>query len=241
MPASGKRKETERRREKGKEGEPMQKITIKQVIRNVFDIIIEKFDEFVYVGVNGDAHVFLRDFFDEQEAKHKNYKWIIDRDLRDREYVAISSVFLKKYYFKGDPLGGPCESINVNPLPILRRGVKNRMFQNRIYNDGYLYFRNKPILRPVSLEQLWESYYHIDKIVSVLKKNPKISDLRVVETKYYSIDDCGSHQVKCLYTPTPWEFEEWQKDGKFWTCHCSLMAVESMKLDKYRRDLSCER
>lgn len=213
-----------------------EKIEFSENVKIDHKLVIERFDEFVYVERDGEEFVLLRDFFDAHQ-KDKRHRWLWRTDLLAHTYYAFAADFLKDYYFKGYRYTYPHDrDYVVNPLPLLRQGkAKGRFFQDHLGDDGFLYFRGSPVLRPIPLE-LWESYYHLQPLLSFLAKQKKVSDVEIAETPYFNVEICGRRMVNCLYTPTKQEFKKMQQHGEFWSCHCNDRAIENMRLERFRKE-----
>lgn len=226
----------------------MKKISVTKSVTE--SIEFEKFDEFVYVRITGWSDPFLvrRDFFDALERKDPSYKLVIRKlsGLNWKDvYHAFSKDFLLKNYFKGNRWQPNYETYVVDALPLLRKGLAaGRIFQDHCSDDGFLYFDGKPVLRP-ELVEFHSKEYDLEAVKKSLEKHAKVSDIRIYETEWFSVDSYGRHTLECLYTPDPREFRRWQTlRGEFWSCECRWEAQRSLekelKLERFKRPCQVE-
>jgi hypothetical protein len=80
--------------------------------------------------------------------------------------------------------------------------------------DGYCYdYEGKPILRPFYLDYIrgrvsQSNYKNLKGILAILKENPQVSLIKVIEIPYYNASREGEKAIEFLFTPTAEQFKE---------------------------------
>ena len=177
--------------------------TITQTITKRFILEFEKFDDWVYIKCSDHKQPYLlpRKFFDKREAKHaksKNpYNWLLAIKVATA-YYALSEDYLKQYFEKG--LWSPKDHSTwiVDPLPLLKAGVKDRYYQAEVHMEGFLRFDSKLVRRPYPINL--HDYRSKGELVKKLLKNPKILHATIEQGRYYDDDDyiCIIYLSLCL-------------------------------------------
>lgn len=185
--------------------------TIAQVKK--FKLEFEKFDDWVYIKCVGrweDGPFLLpRKFFDEQETKRAKsktpYNWILNV-AHKHIYSALSKDYLKRYFETGLWQPDNWKTWIIDPLPLLKEGIKRRYYQANISN-GFLYFNNKPVRRPFSLEL--HRYHSKQELIKRLLKNPKVLKAELQDVPYYNQDTWNELQcIHIIYMPSTREFNK---------------------------------
>lgn len=172
-----------------------------------FKLEFEKFDDWVYIKCSNHEAPYLlpRKYFDEIEAKHAKYNWLLNIEHADM-YHALSEEYLKQYFETGS--WTPMDNTwIVNPLPLLKAGVKNRYFVARPFINGFLYFNNKPIRKAISIN--FHGYHSEQEVIKSLQKNPKVLSAKFVDDGYYDNDT----YISVTYLPSVKEFNKFIADA----------------------------
>lgn len=179
--------------------------TITQVKK--FKLEFEKFDDWVYIKCSDrkDPYLLPRKHFDEMEAKHpKGYNWLLKLTWRDI-YVALSKDYLKQYFETGN-WGPDYKTWIVDPLLLLKAGIKDRYYQADIATDGFLRFDDKYVRRPFPIEL--RGYHSKKDAVKKLQKNPKVLKAEIKPYDCYCGEPCSceTHIISIIYMPSIVEF-----------------------------------
>ena len=114
-----------------------------------FKLEFEKFKDWVYIKRSGEKDPYLlpRKYFDKMEAKHAKgkvkYNWLLKIDYLSK-YYALSKDYLNNYFKTGE-WGRMLETALEDPLPLLRKGVKDRYYQMSVYDDGFRHSSKDPL------------------------------------------------------------------------------------------------
>ncbi|KKL59517.1 hypothetical protein LCGC14_2214580 [marine sediment metagenome] len=176
-----------------------------ETIIKKFKLEFEKFDDWVYIKCPSVAEPYLlpRKFFDEMEAKYAKgkvpYNWLLKIKWVDT-YTAFSEDYLKQYFETGRWEPNSHDTWIVDPLPLLKAGVKDRYYQANVTYDGFLHLDGKPIRRPYQFAL--HGYKLKEKLVKLLLKHPKIISAELKDIPHYDYEVWNEQQsIHVLYMP----------------------------------------
>ena len=218
----------------------MQTETITQVKK--FKLKFETFDDWVYIKCSDrkDPYLLPRKFFNEMEAKHAigiggrkskiSYNWLLKLTWTDT-YVAYSEDHLKQYFEESGTHYEPnWQTYIVDPLPLLKAGVKDRYYRFD-GNNHYLYLGNKPMRCPYVIDL--RGYHSKQELVRKLLKNPKILKAEIEENPYWMEED-EKECIQIVYMPSQREFDKSvvEKDS---SCDRSFKITNSLKISNFKK------
>ncbi len=199
-----------------------------------FKLEFEKFKDWVYIKCSDrkDPYLLPRKYFDEMEVKRsKNrkgpYYWLLQIKWPDM-YFALSQDYLNQYFETGH-WGPDYNTWRVNPLPLLKAGIKGRYYQADVASNGYLRADNKYIRRPFPFEL--RGYFLKKEVVKKLQKNPKVLKAEIEPYNCYcceSFCSCDNYIISVIYMPSVVEFNRL-------TANKGNMSPSSIKCDIERR------
>lgn len=204
-----------------------------------FKLEFEKFDDWVYIkcGDRPDPYLLPRKYFDNEETKHAKsktpYNWLL-RILWVNAYAALSEDYLEQYFKEGfwNPINN--KTWIVDPLPLLRAGIKNRYYQVDISTDGFLHFNEKPVHRPFRLEL--REYYPKSKVVEKLQKNPKVLSVKLKTVSSYDrgfLDE--AQHIHVVYLPSVREFNKLIATNNYGSAAAQFDIEPRLGIKKFKR------
>lgn len=211
----------------------MQTETITKVQK--FKLNFEKFDDWVYIKC-GDCktpYLLPRKLFDEMEAKYAKsktpYNWLLKLNWGDT-YVAYSEDYLKQYFEESGIHYNPdWQTYIVNPLPLLKAGVKDRYY--RFDRDNhYLYLGDKPMRCPHIIDL--RGYHSKQELVEKLLKLPKILKAEIEQNPYWMEEDENEY-IQIVYMPSVQEFNKFTVD--FSSCIRDFKIIDSLKISSFKK------
>jgi len=211
----------------------MQTETITKVQK--FKLKFEKFDDWVYIKCSDckDPYLLPRKFFDEMEAKHAKsktpYNWLLKLTRADT-YIAYSEDHLKQYFEEsGNHYEPNWQTYIVDPLPLLKAGVKDRYY--RFNGDNhYLYLGDKPMRCPYIINL--RGYHSKQKLVEKLLKHPKILKAEIEENPYYMEEDENEY-IQIVYMPSQREFDKFIADSTSYDR--DFRIIDNLKIGSFKK------
>ena len=212
----------------------MQTETITKVQK--FKLVFEKFDDWVYIKCSDskDPYLLPRKFFDEMEAKHAKsktpYNWLLKLTRADT-YVAYSVDYLKQYFEESGIYYNPdWKTYIVDPLPLLKEGVKDRYYRfNR--DNHYFYLGDKPMRCPHIINL--RGYHSKQDLIKKLLKHPKILKAEITANPDYMEEDENEY-IQIAYMPSQREFDK-SVVGKDTSSTRSFKITNSLKISAFKK------
>jgi len=213
----------------------MQTETIVKTIKSKLEF--EKFKDWVYIKLSGrskEPFILPRKYFDKMEAKHSKgkvkYNWLLTIHSSNK-YYALSKDYLKNYFKTGN-WGELLTTAIVDPLPLLKTGVKDRYYQLNVCEDGFLKFNDKQVLRPYTIDLY--GYRMKTDLITLLLKKPKIisAEIKSAEIKNVWDDD---DKIQIVYMPSVQEFNKFIANDRVDNSLASYDIINRLNIEKFRK------
>lgn len=145
----------------------------------------------------------------------------------------MSEDYLKQYFETGS-WGPDYKTWIVDPLPLLRAGVKNRYYQTDVATDGFLHLNGKRIRRPFPLEL--HGYHSKQEVTKKLQANPKVLSAELRDVPYYRQDIWDETQcIYVIYLPSVKEFNRLIAENKVDISSAKYDIEQRLGIKKFKK------
>jgi len=205
-----------------------------------YTINYEVFKDFVYFEITKgktkwDPFAMPIAYFNEKiDPKRKQtFNKLVNLSWREK-YLAYKKSFMAEYV--AGRANYTEENIYDDLLKCLKKGKTEFIFRNTLCDDGFFYKGDKPILKGVEISFLPTDFKDFREFEKKLKKNKKVSNMRMVSTDHWEREGRSESCYEKLlftYTPSQVEFNKWVDKEKYWTCYMEMYAKKALQVDKY--------